>query len=99
MNQEDSLLIVDDVFDTGMSIEAVLTELKSRARLNTPSNIRIAAPWYKPEKNKTGRAPDYYIHETSHWLVFPHELRGLSKEEVQSGKSDVADIISAAKKI
>ena len=99
VNQEDSLLIVDDVFDTGMSIEAVLTELKSRARLNTPSNIRIAAPWYKPEKNKTGRAPDYYIHETSHWLVFPHELRGLSKEEVQSGKSDVADIISAAKKI
>ena len=99
VNQEDSLLIVDDVFDTGMSIEAVLTELKSRARLNTPSNIRIAAPWYKPEKNKTGRVPDYYIHETSLWLVFPHELRGLSKEEVQSGKSDVADIISAAKKI
>ena len=93
VNQKDSLLIVDDVFDTGMSIEAVLDELKSRARLNTPSNIRIAAPWYKPSKNKTGREPDYYIHETSHWLVFPHELRGLSEREVQSGKPDVADIV------
>ena len=98
VNRDDSLLIVDDVFDTGMSIEAVFDELKSRARLNTPGDIRIATPWYKPSKNKTGRRPDYYIHETSQWLVFPHELKGLSEHEVQSGKPDVADIVMAISK-
>ena len=43
INSEDSLLIVDDVFDTGLSIEAVLHSLKERARKNTPGDIRIAA--------------------------------------------------------
>lgn len=94
VNQEDSLLIVDDVFDTGMSVEAVLKELKARARRNIPGDVRIATPWYKPTKNKTSRVPDYFIHQTSQWLVFPHELRGLTFEEVQTGKGDIADILS-----
>ena len=63
VNKQDSLLIVDDVFDTGMSVEAVIVELSMRARLNMPGDIRIATPWYKPSKNKTERVPDYFIHE------------------------------------
>ena len=93
VNQQDSLLIVDDVFDTGMSVEAVLVELSKRARLNMPKDIRIATPWYKPSKNKTGRLPDYFIHKTAQWLVFPHELTGLTDEEVYRGKPEIADII------
>ena len=85
VNKQDSLLIVDDVFDTGMSVEAVIGELVKRARLNMPDDIRIATPWYKPSKNKTERVPDYYIHETAQWLVFPHELTGLTHEEVSRG--------------
>jgi len=34
--------------------------------------------------------PDYYIHETDQWLVFPHELSGLSPEEIASAKPEVA---------
>ncbi|HCY13808.1 MAG TPA: hypoxanthine phosphoribosyltransferase, partial [Gammaproteobacteria bacterium] len=82
LNQEDSVLIVDDVFDTGMSIEAVITDLRERCRRNMPNDLRIATPWYKPAKNRTGRAPDYFIHQTDKWLVFPHELQGLSSDEV-----------------
>jgi hypoxanthine phosphoribosyltransferase len=95
VNKQDSLLIVDDVFDTGMSAETVIVELSKRARLNTPGDIRIATPWYKPSKNKTGRAPDYFIHETAQWLVFPHELTGLTPEEVCRGKPEIADIIAS----
>ncbi|NBT29385.1 MAG: hypoxanthine phosphoribosyltransferase [Gammaproteobacteria bacterium] len=93
LNSEDRLLIVDDVLDSGKSIEAVIAELNSRCRKNLPSDIRVATCWYKPSKIKTGRVPDFYIHQTDQWLVFPHELQGLSKEEILEGKPEIADII------
>jgi hypothetical protein len=89
------LLIVDDVFDTGKSIAAVIDEFQRRARRNLPHDIRVATPWYKPSKNVTDREPDYFIHQTDRWLVFPHELQGLSMEEVRSGKPEIADILAA----
>lgn len=95
MNNEDSLLIVDDVFDTGRSIEAILDTLKSKMRRNCPGQIRVATPWYKPNKNATNREPDYYVHATDEWLVFPHELEGLSEEEISSGKGELARIIKS----
>jgi len=89
INAEDGLLIVDDVFDTGLSIAAIIKELTARTRKNTPHDIRIATPWYKATNNETEREPDYYIHDTSHWLVFPHELRGLSADEITNNKIGV----------
>ncbi len=44
-NWDDGLLIVDDVFDTGNTIVAVIGELSRRARGNTPEDIRVAVPW------------------------------------------------------
>lgn len=86
INAEDQLLIIDDVFDSGRSVDAIIKELKAKCRRNTPDDIRIATVYYKPEKNKTDRVPDYYIHETSAWLVFPHELRGCTMEELKAQK-------------
>ena len=63
-NADDGLLIVDDVFDSGRSIAALIEQTKKLMRLNTPKDIRIATPWYKPNNNKTNITPDYYIHET-----------------------------------
>ena len=34
-------------------------------------DIKVATPYFKPTKNKTGRKPDFYLHETDEWLVFP----------------------------
>ena len=90
-NADDSLLIVDDVFDSGRSVDALLKETTRLMRLNTPKDIRIATPWYKPGNNKTNIVPDYYVHETSEWLVFPHELSGLTREELMK-KDDLANI-------
>jgi hypoxanthine phosphoribosyltransferase len=92
-NHDDHLLIVDDVFDSGRSITAVLRELKEKSRRNLPETIRIACPWFKPKKNQTEVIPDYYVHETDQWLVFPHEINGLTEAEIRLGKPDMADIL------
>ena len=57
LESEDSLLIVDDVHDTGLSIEQTIRDLTSICKKNTPE-IRIATPYYKPGNNKTDRTPD-----------------------------------------
>lgn len=86
VDADDGLLVVDDVFDTGLSIQAVIAELRARARRNTPRDIRVATAYFKPANNRTDRVPDYYVHETDRWLVFPHELRGLAVEEILEHK-------------
>lgn len=87
------VLIIDDVFDTGRSIHAIFEELQRRAGNALPGDIRTAMPWYKPGNNKTGRVPDYHLHTTDHWLVFPHELCGLSREELAANKKNVAAVL------
>jgi uncharacterized protein len=90
VNANDSLLIVDDVFDSGRSIKAVLDQLTEKTRRNMPETVKIACPWYKPTRNATDIVPDFYIHETDSWLVFPHELNGLTTEEIKQGKPSLA---------
>ena len=87
VNAEDSLLIVDDVFDSGSSIAATIEHIHRLCRRNAPHDIRVATVYYKPRKNITSRVPDYYVHETDKWLVFPHELAGLSEEDLRAKKS------------
>ena len=94
VNAEDELLLVDDVFDSGRSVVAILDEMKSKARANLPKTIKVATPWYKPERNATHLTPDYYIHETDRWLVFPHELSGLTPEEIGEAKPGIAAVRS-----
>lgn len=84
------LLIVDDVFDSGRSLSALqkqIIRLGSGLSPRLRPEIRIACPWFKPDNNQTSLFPDYYLHETERWLVFPHELMGLSKDEIKQGKS------------
>ena len=86
VNAEDSILIVDDVFDTGLSVKQVIIDLKRHCRKNTPE-IRIATPYFKPANNRTDISPEYYIEESNKWLVFPHELDGLSDTEILEHKA------------
>lgn len=90
---EDRLLIVDDVFDTGLTIDAVINHLQQKARLNTPRDIRVAVPYYKPTRNRSSRVPDYYLHETARWLKYPHSLEGLDLAEVAANRPELYAII------
>ena len=93
MNAEDRLLIVDDVYSTGLNVKAVLDRLQTRTRRNMPRDARIAVPWYKPTRNRTGRVPEYYLHETGKWLVLPYEMNGLSLEEICAHKPFLAPLV------
>jgi hypothetical protein len=86
LGADDRLLLIDDVFDSGRSLEAVLDELARRCRRNLPEQIRIATVYYKPSRNRSRLNPDYFVHETERWLVFPHELSGLTQEEIERHK-------------
>ena len=95
INAEDNVLLVDDVFDSGRSIRAIFDKLRNRTRRNMPQNMKVATPWYKPSKNVTDVTPDFHIHETDAWLVFPHELVGLTAHEIAANKPDIADTLAS----
>ncbi|MDA9936266.1 phosphoribosyltransferase family protein [Gammaproteobacteria bacterium] len=96
VESEDSLLIVDDVHDTGISIQKIVLDLQTACKKNTPE-IKVATPYFKPMKNKTDRKPDFYLHETEKWLVFPHELEGLSIDEIIEFKPELSDLVKKIK--
>ncbi|HXN09897.1 MAG TPA: phosphoribosyltransferase family protein [Steroidobacteraceae bacterium] len=96
LTAEDALLLVDDVFDSGRSLEAVLAELSRRCRRNLPERIRIATVYYKPARNRSALVPDYYVRALDEWLVFPHELVGLSREEILAHKPVGEEFFDAA---
>jgi len=93
VRHEDRLLIVDDVFDTGSTIDAVIHHLEDKARLNTPQEVRVAVPYFKPARNLTQRVPDFYLHETEDWLKYPHSLEGLSPQEIARHRPHLFEIL------
>ena len=96
---EDALLIIDDVHDSGKSVEALLATLKNRMRRNLPQDIRLATIYYKPECSLTEREPDFYIHKTDQWLIFPHEVEGMRMEEITRYKPTIAAYLQQAQSI
>ena len=95
VQQHDSLLIVDDVFDTGRSIETIIGQLAQRTRQNMPRDIRVAVPYYKPSRSEVGRIPDYFIHQTAAWLKYPHSMEGLTRLEMAEQRPALFEIIKA----
>ena len=87
-----SMLIVDDAYSTGSSVNAVIEQLARKARRNLPEDIRIATVWYRPT-DRTIRPPDFYVHETTDWLILPYELSGLSIEELREHKEEILPVV------
>jgi len=87
-----SMLIIDDVYSTGSSVNAVISQLAQKTRRNLPHDIRIGTVWYRPG-DTTLRKPDYYVHETRDWLVLPYELSGFSLEELKANRPEMAGVL------
>lgn len=64
----ETILIFDDVADTGESLKYVKEYLEGRGA----KKIYTATLFYKPHSAIT---PDYYGEETVAWIIFPYELR------------------------
>lgn len=62
-----SILVVDDIADTGDTLEFVTELLKKDLPTAT---IKTAVLFYKL---KSKVKPDYYVEETADWIVFPWE--------------------------
>jgi len=92
LSSHHSLLIVDDVYSTGSSVQAVIDQLARKTRRNLPHDIRIATVWFRPTE-RTLRKPDYFVHETSDWLVLPYELTGLSLDELREHRPELVGIV------
>jgi hypoxanthine phosphoribosyltransferase len=69
------LLIIEEVCDTGYTLKYLTDYLQEQgAKL-----IMIGALHYKPEQNRTGIKPDWYVTATDKWIVYPweaHEANG-----------------------
>lgn len=61
-----TVLLVDDVVDTGKTFTDILKK-------SHYTRVITAALYYKPH---SVLKPDYYIEETTDWIVFPWELFG-----------------------
>lgn len=97
-SESERLLIVDDVFDSGNTLKAVIQHIQDNTSIIAPAQIKIATPYFKPAQNLTDFTPDFYLHETDEWIVFPHELMGLSEQEINEHKPNAAVLLGATEK-
>ncbi len=90
LRKGDKVLVVDDVFDTGKTAKAV------KARIDaTGAEMRMACVYWKPEKNKTDLKPDYFTKDVGNdWIVFPHEIEGLTPEEIKRKDPALAELLA-----
>jgi hypothetical protein len=89
--QFNKVLLVDDIFDSGQTMVALKNKILeiSKGKL---SELRIATIWYKPSNNESDLKPDFFLRSTESWLVFPHELCGIEKDELLSNKPGIDKI-------
>ena len=83
INSKNKLLIIDDVFDTGLTMEAVIKTLKDKLKDKYPEDVKIATVYFKPDSNTTDIKPDFFVKVTDKWIVFPHELVELTEKELK----------------
>ena len=82
------VLFVDDVFDTGKTAAAVRGLMERRG-----IEMRLATVYWKRPCNKTNLAPDYFVKDVSgDWIVFPHEIEGLTPDELVEKDPELADL-------
>lgn len=80
------ILVVDDIFDTGRTADAV------RQRL-AHADVRFAMVYWKSKASRVNFKPDYTVHECNEWIVFPHELHGLSPNELEQKDPALAQLL------
>ena len=93
-----SILLVDDVWDSGTTIVAFYEKLEKNLSFPLSQlDIRVAVVYYKPSRNPTALEPRYYLKETTDWLVFPHELEGMDLKEIEKAMgAEIASLMSSA---
>ena len=85
----DRVLFIDDVFDTGKTAVAVMDHMRG-----VGADAKIACVYWKPAKNVTSLRPDYFARDIgTEWIVFPHEIEGLTPEEIKEKDPELAELM------
>ena len=86
----DKVLFIDDVFDTGKTAAAVHAKMQELG-----VEMKLACVYWKPGKNKTNLTPDFITRDIGNdWIVFPHEIEGLTRDELAEKDPELAALIS-----
>ena len=57
---------------------------------------RLAGPRTRqPKANKTDITPNYWLKETEDWVVFPHEVQGLTHDEISRKGPGFLELVKA----
>lgn len=84
-----NVLFIDDIFDTGKTAAAIYDRIK-----DIPIDAKFASVYWKKEKNLTSIEPDFFVREMdSGWICFPHEIDGLSPQEIQAKNPTLAKLL------
>lgn len=78
------ILVVDDIFDTGRSMQSFLDALKAERII--PAAIRIAVVHLSSDNKTVPRIePDYFFEKVPKgaWVNYPHEMAGLSLSQIK----------------
>jgi hypothetical protein len=77
--REDGLLIIDDVYESGRTIQRTVELLRQMARANAPDKIVVATVHHKPARNTYDELPLVALEEIDGdtWIDYPHELADL----------------------
>ena len=89
------VLIIDDVVDSGRTLQIVTEQV----RLRGAKELKSAALYYKP---RSIIKPDYFAVKTSKWILFPWELKEFllelgverSREAIKKALSDAGALAS-----
>lgn len=76
--QESRVLIIDDIYDTGYTLKKICEQFSRRTK-----SIKTATLFFKPGQHNEGAGPDFFYRKTDKWIVFPHEIVGLTPEELR----------------
>ena len=82
------VLVVDDIFDSGETMRVLRERLHTRTR-----HVRVATLYCRIDHAGNNRLPDYRVHDTEKWVVFPHELMNLTPAEIRSKDPAIADLL------
>jgi uncharacterized protein len=88
INADSHILLIDDIFDSGRTIETICERLSKKH-----STVKVATLYYKEANNQTSIEPDFYLRKTDDWIVFPHELMGLSEGEIEEKDAYIKSLL------
>lgn len=64
--RDQRVLVMDEVWDSGRTIEAVVARVRQAGGIPTTAVLH-----FKPGRDETGSRPDHHVVETNGWVVYP----------------------------